>query len=418
MKLKDFVPASLEEIIKAKEFPSGVKGGSVGGSILVGSPGGLNSTIVYKVLEDTFGPMNTDFVDEKSTWRWVFKTDNGLLSVYDYKSGWSIGYVGTDRELKVRLKELANVLKDAILEEAKKIKISKKQIQESKLGGVVTNPYLLFRETSWELLEEAKKIISEIKKSKINENDIKNEFDDIKSKIDEINREINISHTVISLFSSAFIASYCSLEGFINIIYTIFLKKRYKNELFEKKLQNEMIITKLLEIDRYCNEFNEPVISVDEELFKAFQHLTNVRNDFIHANITKGMETHLVQVSPHQKLLLEERELKLERKYGICTYPWRITNVDIIRTQRLVEKIVIKIINGLNERTRIKFATVHSYYKIPYLYNNRGLLDFPLTEEDYIPDDEIEKILSLTPELDKEYYSVEEEEYVPKHLWI
>ena len=123
MKLKDFKLASLEEITKAKEFPKGIRGGSLGGGILIGSPGGINSTIIYKVIRDTFGPFNTDYVEEKSTWEWVLKTDKGLLSVYDYKGGWSIGYVGSKPGQKRELREYADILKDAILEDANKFKI-------------------------------------------------------------------------------------------------------------------------------------------------------------------------------------------------------------------------------------------------------------------------------------------------------
>jgi hypothetical protein len=127
MKLKDFELASLEEIVKAKKFPKGVSAVSLGGGILIGSPGGIHSTIIYKVMQDTFGPFNTDYVGEKSTWEWILKTDKGLLSVYDYKGGWSIGYVGSKPGQRIELKEYANILKNVILEEANKIKISKKK---------------------------------------------------------------------------------------------------------------------------------------------------------------------------------------------------------------------------------------------------------------------------------------------------
>jgi len=397
MKLKDFKLASLEEIVKAKKFPKGVRAVFLGEGILIGSPGGIHSTIIYKVMQDTFGPFNSDYVGEKSTWEWILKTDKGLLSVYDYKGGWSIGYVGTKPRQRIELKEYANILKNVILEEANKIKISKKNIKEGKIGGVITNPYALFINTSDELLEEARKIITEIKGYKINEGNLFGA------------KGLNRSLAVAALFRAAFITSYLGLEGFINIVYTIFLKKRYKNEIYKRKIQNEMIITKLLEIDKYCDGFTGPVISIDEELFKAFHHLTNIRNDFVHANIIKDMEAHLVQVGAYPLLAKE----KSERKYGISVHPGKITNVDVIRAQRLIQKIVIKIINSLNERIRWKFAIIHSYYHLPYLYNDKGLADFPHTEDYYLPDEEIEEILSLTPDLDDKYYDVGEEEYIP-----
>ena len=357
MKLRDFTLATSEEIREA-EFPPGFKGGFLGGGILIGSPGGVHSTIVYKVMKDTFGPFNANWVGEKSTWKWVLKTEKGLLSVYDYKGGWSIGYVGNMPRPTEKLKEYAVILKDAIIEEANKIHISKKQIKEGKIGGSIFNPYALFSGTSTQLLDEAKGIISEIAGYQV-------------AKEDPFNvRGLNRGVAVAALFRSSFIMNYLALEGFINVIYTIFLNKRYRNDIFERKLQNEMIITKLLEIDKYCDEFRRQVINSEEELFKVFQHLTNIRNDFLHANISKGMESHLVKIGEYELLTKENPE----EKYGIKSHPGELTNLDVIRFQRIVEKIVIKIINALDERIRWKFAIVHSYHRLPYYYSSKGLV--------------------------------------------
>ena len=133
MKLKDFKLASKNDIAEARRFPNGQKCVSLGGGILTGSPGDVHKLMAYKIMHETFGPPNTDFVGEKSNWEWIIKTDKGLLSVYDYKGWWSIGYVGTDRNIKKELIEYATMLKDAILEEANKFKITKKQIKDKKI---------------------------------------------------------------------------------------------------------------------------------------------------------------------------------------------------------------------------------------------------------------------------------------------
>lgn len=170
------------------------------------------------------------------------------------------------------------------------------------------------------------------------------------------------------------------------------------------QLQNELIFVKLLEIDKYCNDFEHQVISVDEELFKAFQYLTEIRNNFVHSNIIKDMASHLVRVDEHL-LLTEDKPVT---KYGICSNPFETTNDDVIRSQRIVEKIVVKIINALSDRTRYQFAIVHSYLRILYYIEVNDRVYFPLTEDDYVPDEYIKKFLNLTPELDDEYYKAEE----------
>lgn len=54
---------------------------------------------VFEVLELAFGPPNLaiegfTFIDDKTTWTWVFETPHGGLACYDFKGGWSIGYRG------------------------------------------------------------------------------------------------------------------------------------------------------------------------------------------------------------------------------------------------------------------------------------------------------------------------------------
>ena len=398
MKLKDFKLASKNDIAEARRFPNGQKCVSLGGGILTGSPGDVHKLMAYKIMHETFGPPNTDFVGEKSNWEWILKTDKGLLSVYDYKGWWSIGYVGTDRNIKKELIEYASMLKDAILEEANKFKITKKQIKDKKIGGIITNPYSLFFNTAEHLLDEAQRIITDIRN-----------YNKDKKGSDLFTEELNKSLIVGALFRSAFVASYLGFEGFINVIYNIFLDSRYRNDIFENKLKKEMIPIKLLEIDKYCNGFTGPVILVEDELFKAFQYLTNIRNDFVHANIVKDMESHLV-IDKQYPIFAEE---KTGKKYGISYHPAIISNLDVIRTRKLIEKIVIKIINTLDKRIKMDFAIVHTHARIFYIYNKKGQIFFPLEPDDYRCIEEIEEKLDLSPELDDEYYNGDEEEYIP-----
>lgn len=62
---------------------------------------------VFEVLDLAFGPPNLAigefiFIDDKTSWTWVFETPHGRLDCYDFKRSWSIGYRG----------ELTEALKD------------------------------------------------------------------------------------------------------------------------------------------------------------------------------------------------------------------------------------------------------------------------------------------------------------------
>ncbi len=390
MKLEEFKLASSAEIKEA---------GWGGGGILSGSPffgalGNLHPTIVYKIMHETFGNCNTDDVGEKSRWEWVFKTNKGLLTVYDYKWWWSIGYKGKEPGLKENLLEYAEILKAAILEKAREIKISKSQIEQAKIGGAITNPFSLFDNTCTGLLEEAERATCEIKNSSNQKGET------MELTVEKYNENSHRHGNIRSLYRAAFITNYLALEGFVQLIYGIFLKKRYRDDIYKRRIENESILLKLLEADRYCEGFERPVLSPGENLFQALQYLKNVRNNFLHANIAKGMEAHLIMVDQYPILTKE----KPEQKYGIRTHPSLISEVDVIRARRLVEKTVVKAINALYKEIRWKFAIVHRYWSVPYYRDSKGRVDFPLTEDDYVPPEQIEEMLSLSPDLDEDYY--------------
>lgn len=392
MKLDDFKLATLKELIGSRK-----KTGLGGAGILTGSPGGVHPTIVYKMMWDKYGACNTDQVGEHSTWEWVFKTDKGLLCVYDHKGGWSIGYRGNDRNLKNDLISEAKELAEAIKVGAQQIKFSKKQIQNSKIGGKITNPYIMFSNDSFALLDSASSIIKKIEKR------LKSS-----SGADSFLFAYNEGVTIASLYRSAFISAFLSIEGFINLIYFFFLKDRYRNEIYERRLLNEMITTKLLEIDKYCEEVVAPVISPSDELFKAFQCLVNIRNDFMHANIVSGMEEHLI-VYQDFNVVTKDDQKKL---YGINSNIAKITNIDVLRAQKIAHKLVVRILNSFSDRIKYIFGCVHMHWSIFYLYKD-GKVIFPLRPDDYVPDEEIEKILNASTELDEDYYSEDEKEYIP-----
>ncbi|MCR4275499.1 MAG: hypothetical protein NUV83_01960 [Candidatus Wolfebacteria bacterium] len=70
-----------------------------GGAFLCGTPfdSNISANEVFDLLNTVYGPPNLDtdgvmFIDKKTTWTWVFKTKHGLLTCYDFKGGWSVGY--------------------------------------------------------------------------------------------------------------------------------------------------------------------------------------------------------------------------------------------------------------------------------------------------------------------------------------
>ena len=385
-KLSDFRLASQEEIESL---------GYGGGGIFTGAPGGFHNTIIYKVMKETFDEPNS-YNEDEDTWEWTIYTDVGFLTVYEHKGDWSIGYIGTNQKLSAEFLNEASALQDALLKEADKIHFSKKQIKEQKVGGAILNPYSLYRDTTKDLIRQTSLIIKEIENlqkeggiSKFRDSFVKSQF-------------------VSSLNRSAFMTTFLSLEGFINLVYTLFLKNRYRNDIYDKRLRNEMLPIKILEMDVYCHSFKSSPLEKNDELFGAIQHFINTRNLILHANISDAMEEHIIKEDTNL-LVLKRKEEK--EKYGIASDILNLTPVNVIRANKLVQKLVVKVLQSLAKDVKIPFTMVYSNLWVEYRHDEPDSISFPLSEYGYVPLKEIKSILRESTELDEDYYNSSEKKF-------
>lgn|GEM_PF-5565752 len=396
-KLSDFRIASKAEIENALKPPKGLTAYRDGGGIFIGEPGGFHRTVIFKTMHETFGPPNS-YPEEKSTWQWIIFTPVALLTVYDYKGSWSIGYTGINIEPSKEVLAEASAFRDALIGKASKVHISKKQIKKSKVGSATLNPYALHRLTTEDLMEQAKQIVDEIK-------NLQKEKD-----IHKFIEAMNKGRIVASLYRAAFMTTFMSLEGFLNLVYTLFLKDRYRNDIYEKRLRNEMLAVKILEMDTYCHSFERSPLAKQDELFAAIQHFINVRNLFLHANISDAMEAHLVK---QDRYFIVTRSDSRE-KFGIASDMRNLTNAHVIRAGKLVQKLIVEVLHAMDEEVRFPFAIVHSYLWVEYLHQKPDSIHFPLSyEEDCVPAEVIVSILNESTNLDGEYFNVDEQEFKP-----
>jgi hypothetical protein len=381
---------------------------SKGGAIFVNSPEGIHSSNIFMVMHNFFGKPNY-LGWEKSNWNWVIYTPVGLLSVYDYKGSWSIGYMGISIKPSKELMIQATLLKDALVKETRKLHFTKKEIQSSKIGGAILNPYYIYTEGYSYLMAQARKNIEEI--------------DSIKNKIvfktmDIYFNELIKKHKEIrSLYITSFICIFFSLEAFINLTYSIFLKDRFRNAIFENDFKRMNILDKLLYIDIYCHSFEAPPFNNDDKLLKAISEFQNIRNYFIHSAIYKPLETHLIKYGQYQIMVSEKNKNK--NKSGLTMNLKDLSNIHIIRTERLVKKVIIKIIRVLHKEIRYRFAMVYSNEWIEYIFKEKDKVELLMGGQDIISDEEIKAInhfLSMSTDLDEDYYKVIEKEFKPLFL--
>lgn len=128
--------------------------GEIGGggyAIFPFSPGGVAPIAVFKILHERFGKPNHWGDPAKTLWAWALAGKNGVLTVYDWKGGWSIGFIGRGGfkpELTEALKRDAKRLLDDLLALGRRVRPNTR----AAIGGVITNPYRVFSDVGQSLL--------------------------------------------------------------------------------------------------------------------------------------------------------------------------------------------------------------------------------------------------------------------------
>lgn len=234
-------------------------------------PASLSPYQAYKLLKEKFGPPNsTLFDDMKTQWQYALQTPEGYFEIYDWKVfTWSIGVYlkeGVTKSAETLAQEVVSIFET----QARKHNAAIKEKLKNPDGIVIENPYVTYRETADSLLE----LLLNLKEPKQNPDG-------------GVGFGNWMKH--YDLCRSAFIMYLSSVEGFVNLVYELYLRKELREKRIYDRLCREQIDIKLRLAPVYCECFKADVLDPEAEAFKQFHSLANLRNDFVHANLTKPM---------------------------------------------------------------------------------------------------------------------------------
>jgi hypothetical protein len=97
------------------------------------------------------------------------------------------------------------------------------------------------------------------------------------------------------LCRSAFFLFLSSFEGLLNLIYDLYLKPFLIDERIREGLIRANIDVKLRLAPLYCVCFSSDVIKYAGDELKRYYAIVELRNDFIHANLSPTMKTPIIQ---------------------------------------------------------------------------------------------------------------------------
>jgi len=239
------------------------------------------------ILKDLFGEPNGDFDETKSQWSYLLHVPGGFVDIYDWKTfGLSIAVILEDapqinpdelnslpqKEKEERLilynaqalklsseaEKIGKEFQSVLRKHLPKIKGKIKKLASNPPWLLIQNPYAVYYSSAKNMLEKAK--VPDSKCADISD-----------------------------YCRSAFFLFFASFEGFLNLIYELYLRQPLRDERISAKFSREQVDMKVRLAPIYCECFSDEIIDHRSEVFRNFQSLVNLRNDFIHANFTKRL---------------------------------------------------------------------------------------------------------------------------------
>jgi hypothetical protein len=296
--------------------------------------GNIHPYVAFSALTEWLGKPTVEFNDDEE-WSWRFKAGQTYLAVYkacdDFESWKLLIYQAEKNQEKANqvTEDFLRLLRKHLPRHLNKLKAAAPQAT----GYVFQNPFAVYFRSARDLLERASFLVPEEDTG----------WDD------PIKKEERLDYC-----RSAFFLFVASFEGLLNLIYELYLKSDLRDERISSRLSREQIDVKLRLAPLFCLCFGDSVIDHHSEEFQRFQYVVNLRNDFVHANLTKPMRTTIITERNHDFVLLDESPAK----YGL---PRSIVQLDVDHikfVQGTIDRMVRLALDAMKPRYAHEFKPV------------------------------------------------------------
>lgn len=314
-------------------------------------PASISPYQAYKSLKEEFGAPNSQMFDEmKSQWQYSLQSPEAYFEIYDWKVfSWSIA---------VYLKEGITISPEAVAESLLKVLENQAQKHNSEInkklkepdGVVIENPFMTYRETADSLYE----LLKELQNPKKNSEGI---------------LEFGGWMIHYDLCRSAFIMYFSSVEGFVNLIYELYLRKELREKRIYDRISREQIDLKLRLAPIYCECFQADVLDPRAVAFKNFHSLANLRNDFVHANLTKPMMNPVIYEDDIEFVIDSDSTTAI----GIPSNFREFESHHVEKAKHITQSLIDYVVSAMNPRFRREFEYVMEMEHIKVEYENEQL---------------------------------------------
>lgn len=259
----------------------------------------LNPYLIYKSLKEVFGQPNNDCIDDdKTQWSYSFKVNDYYVEIYDWKVLGSSIAVYSESANTQEAEKIGKKIKQLLEKYASRYqKEFKAKIKEPD-ARIIQNPFKLYYLTA----ENLRALANDVVNSSTTKNDIQDSF------------QVYLKQFDVS--RSAFLMYLSSFEAFLNLVYELHLKNELRDERIYGTINRHQIDVKLRMIPTYCNGFIVDQIDNEDERFKNYHRVVNLRNDFVHANFIKSEENQLIKEDGYEFLYSKYQDETVPKDFG------------------------------------------------------------------------------------------------------
>lgn len=297
---------------------------------------------VYLALKGRFGESNSDYCDDtKTQWEYFLQSADAYIEIYDWKlSTTSIG-VYCKHGKTCDAEKIAHSVVSLLEEEAKKYASIVKSRTKAPEGLVIENPFFLYYETANSILE----LIHDIEEGSVCVR--KDKSPSFLDNFPLFLKRADLARSALLIFLS-------SAEGFVNLLYELYLKKDLREKRIYDRLSREQIDLKIRLAPIYCECFRGEPIDTENEAFKRFHTLVNLRNDFVHANVTQPMMSAVLHEDGKQFIVGS----KATTSIGVSVSFSDLEAQDVEVAKEIVDDLVQLVLRAMSPRFRREFESV------------------------------------------------------------
>lgn len=274
-----------------------------------------SSALVYQALKSLFGEPIKFGEDGFDIFNYFLSTQDCLVCVgYEGDDVFLIDFGADQASIKVAIRNIKKIVE----KEISRLR-SQKSLQEPE-------PYQTSFDNLFHLyFDEGRRLLEELQNNQEQKYLPKDHFPEL----------------------SPFFLFVASFEGFLNLIYELYLSEEYRNDdRIRDHLKRAPIDVKLRLAPAYCSCFRKKIIETNES-FKKFQSVVELRNNFVHANLTEVMIKHKGEIDgiTFQK----NSKMKIPR-YGLPSTPYQIKVKHLEFVSEVIEHTVELVLGAMKPR--------------------------------------------------------------------